>query len=67
MSNMGYEDMAVFATVLMQEQAAGRTNQVLMEAFHVDISLNLQVPPPLPPAQLFGTPAYQPGSLKTCF
>ncbi|XP_044352493.1 uncharacterized protein [Triticum aestivum] len=58
---MGYEDTAVFATVLIQEQAAGRTNQVLMEVFHVHISRNLQVPPPLPPAQLLGTPAYQPG------
>ncbi|XP_044352494.1 uncharacterized protein [Triticum aestivum] len=60
---MGYEDTAVFATVLIQEQAAGRTNQVLMEVFHVHISRNLQVPPPLPPAQLLGTPAYQPAQV----
>ena len=39
--NMWYEDMAAFATVLMQEQATGRTNQVVMEAVYLDISRKL--------------------------
>ncbi|XP_020185571.1 agamous-like MADS-box protein AGL29 [Aegilops tauschii subsp. strangulata] len=48
-SDMGYEDMAAFAAALMQVQAAvsGRANQVLLDAFHFDISRKLQVPPPL--------------------
>uniref|UniRef100_A0A8I6XKS4 MADS-box domain-containing protein n=2 Tax=Hordeum vulgare subsp. vulgare TaxID=112509 RepID=A0A8I6XKS4_HORVV len=63
--DMGYEDMAAFAATLMQVQAAvsGRSNQVLMEAYHLDIKRKLQVPPPPPPPlQLFSASTFEVGS-----
>ncbi|VAH69715.1 agamous-like MADS-box protein AGL29 [Triticum urartu] len=63
--DMGHDDMAAFAAALLQVQAAvsGRANQVLVEAFRVDISRMLQVPPPPPPPlQLFGASTFEFGS-----
>ncbi|KAM3336188.1 hypothetical protein ACQJBY_030269 [Aegilops geniculata] len=60
--DMGHDDMVAFAAALLQVQAAvsGRANQILVEAFHLDISRKLQVPPP--PLQLFGASTFEFGS-----
>ncbi|KAM3354997.1 hypothetical protein ACQJBY_025642 [Aegilops geniculata] len=63
--DMGHDDMAAFAAALLQVQAAvsGRANQVLVEAFHLDISRKLQAPPPPPPPlQLLGASTFEFGS-----
>ncbi|XP_020185573.1 uncharacterized protein [Aegilops tauschii subsp. strangulata] len=57
MHDMGYEDMAALVAALMQVKAAVsvRANQVLVEAYHIDICSKLLVPPPPPMSvQLFG-------------
>lgn len=61
--DMGDEDMAAFFAALMQviDVVSERANQVLVEAFQVDVSRKVEMAPPLPP-QIFGGSTFEFGS-----